>query len=159
LQDKSWGTIITWTYTQSPYLASGEEVFDQMRLSYECGADYVVVFNYAKDLNGPYGTLLEEHFRALDLFWREVVKNPKVAHGGIKAEVALVLPKDFGWGMRKPTDTIWGLWNADSTAQQVWAQVQSKLAEFNSRLDIVYDDPAFPVAGKYIQVFYWNQTK
>jgi hypothetical protein len=61
--------------------------------------------------------------------------------------------------MRNPTDTIWGLWNADSTAQQVWAQVQSKLAEFNSRLDIVYDDPAFPVAGKYSQVFYWNQTK
>jgi hypothetical protein len=78
LQDKSWGTIITWTHTQSPYLASGDEVFDQMRLSYECGADYVVVFNYAKDLNGPYGTLLEEHFRALDLFWREVVKTQRL---------------------------------------------------------------------------------
>ncbi len=53
LQDKSWGTIITWKYTQPPYLTSGDEMYDQMRTSYECGAEYVIIFNYAEDMNGP----------------------------------------------------------------------------------------------------------
>lgn len=158
LHGKSWGTIITWTYTQQPYLTSGEEMYDQMRLSYESGAEYVVVFNYAGDMNGAYGTLQDEHFQALERFWNEIVQNPNVVHGGVKAEAALVLPKDFGWGMRSPTDTIWGLWNANSTAQQTWAQVQNKLAQYGSRLDIVYEDSTYTAAGKYSRIFYWNQT-
>jgi hypothetical protein len=158
LQNKSWGTIITWKYTQAPYLASGQEIYDQMRLSYECGAKYVVVFNYADDMTGPYGTLQPEHFRALERFWRDTVQNPFVWHGTVKAEAALVLPKDYGWGMRKPDDTIWGLWSADSTSGQIWTQLQSKLQQYGSKLDIVYDDPAYPVAGKYSNIIYWNQT-
>ena len=127
LQDKSWGTIITWKYTQPPYLTSGEEMFEQMRTSYECGAEYVVVFNYAEDMEGPYGTLQEEHFQALERFWNEVVQNPNVVHGGVKAEAALVLPKNYGWGMRNPHDIIWGLWNTNSTSEQIWTQLQDKL--------------------------------
>jgi hypothetical protein len=117
-------------------------MYAEMRLSYECGANYVIVFNYAEDMSGPYGTLHEEHFQALERFWNEVVQNPKVVHGGIKAEAALVLPKDLGWGMRNANDTIWGLWNASSTCKQVWTQLQSKLAQYGSELDIVYDDPS-----------------
>jgi hypothetical protein len=158
LQDKSWGTIITWTYTQPPYLTSGDDMYNEMRLSYECGAKYVIVFNYAPDMSGPYGTLQDEHFQALERFWNEVVQNSSVVQGGIKAEAALVLPKDFGWGMRNPTDTIWGLWNTNITSQQVWTQLQSKLAQYDSKLDIFYDDPAYPAAGKYSQIYYWNQT-
>ena len=160
LQGKDWGTIITWTYTVPPYLTSGDEMYSQMRLSYECGAKYVVVFNYAENMTAPYGILQEEHFQALQRFWNEVVKNPTVVHGGVKAEAALVLPKDFGWGMRSQHDTIWGLWKADSTdtTEQVWTQLQSLLSQYGSKLDIVYDDPAYPVAGKYSQVYYWNQT-
>jgi hypothetical protein len=26
------------------------------------------------------------------------------------------------------------------------------------RLDIIYDDPAFPIEGNYSKVYYWNQT-
>ena len=158
LQGKSWGTIITWTYTQAPYLTSGDEMYEQMKTSYECGAQYVLIFNYAENMTGPYGTLQDEHFQALERFWNEVVQNPNVVHGGIKAEAALVLPKDFGWGMRNQYDTIWGLWNADSTSQQIWTQLQSKLAQYGSKLDIVYDDPAHPVAGKYNKIYFWNQT-
>lgn len=91
LQNKSWGTIITWKYTQEPYLASGQEIYDQMRLSYECGAEHVVVFNYAENMTGPYGTLQDEHFQALERFWRDTVQNPFVRHGTVKAEAALVL--------------------------------------------------------------------
>jgi hypothetical protein len=158
LQGKSWGTIITWKYTQQPYLTSGEEMYNQMRTSYECGAEYVVVFNYAEDMEGPYGTLQEEHFQALERFWSEVVQNPNVIHGGVKAEAALVLPKNYGWGMRNSKDIIWGIWGTNSTSEQIWTQLQSKLVQYGSRLDIVYDDPAYPVAGKYGQIFYWNQT-
>ncbi len=158
LQNKDWGTIITWKYTQPPYLTSGDEMYDQMRTSYECGAQYVVVFNYAENMTDPYGTLQDEHFQALQRFWNDVVQNPNVKHGGITAEAALVLPKDYGWGMRHTNDTIWGLWKPDDTSQQIWNQLQNKLAQYGSKLDIVYDDPAYNVTGKYSQVYYWNQS-
>ena len=133
-------------------------MYSQMRLSYECGAQYVVIFNYAENMTAPYGTLQDEHFQALERFWNDVVQNNNGAYGGIKAEAALVLPKDYGWGMRNANDTIWGLWKPDSTSQQIWNQMQNKIAEYNSKLDIVYDDAAYPVVGKYSQIFYWNQT-
>jgi hypothetical protein len=158
LQGKSWGTILTWKYTHAPYLTDGQEMFGQMKASYEAGAEYVVVFNYAEDMSGPYGTLQEEHFQALERFWNQVVQNPNVVHGGVKAEAALVLPQNYGWGMRNPTDKIWGIWNANSTSQQIWIQLQSKLAQYGLKLDIVFDDPAYPVLGKYSQIYYWNQT-
>jgi hypothetical protein len=158
LQGKDWGTIIDWKYNQPPYLPSGDEMYDQMLTSYECGAKYVVVFNYADGMDGPYGTLQDEHFQALQHFWNDVVQNPNVKHGGITAEATLVLPKDYGWGMRHENDTIWGLWKADDTSQQIWNQVQSRLAQYGSKLDIVYDDPAYNVTGKYSQIYYWNQS-
>ncbi|MDR1993545.1 MAG: hypothetical protein LBQ98_08670 [Nitrososphaerota archaeon] len=144
LQGKNWGTILTWTYSQWPYLAMGDVIYDQMQLAYECGADYVVVFNYAEDTNEIYGTLQNEHFQALERFWFEVVKNDNIEHGGIKAEAALVLPRNYGWGMRHPQDSIWGIWNANSTSQQIWAQVQNKLTQYGPKLDIIYDDPTYP---------------
>ena len=64
-------------------------MYTQMRSSYECDAEYVIIFNYAENMTGPYGTLQEEHFQALERFWNEVVQNPNVAHGGIKAEAEL----------------------------------------------------------------------
>lgn len=96
LQGKSWGTILTWKVTQAPYLANGDEIFDQMKTSYEAGAQYVILFNYATDMSGPYGTLQEQHFQALQRFWNEVVQNTTVIHGGIKAQAALVLPRNYG---------------------------------------------------------------
>jgi len=158
LQNKNWGTILTWKYTQEPYLCSGNEMFEQMKTSYEAGADYVVVFNYAQDMTGPYGTLQPEHFEALERFWNDVVKSPWVAHGGVKAEAALVLPADYGWGMRNMNDSIWGIWKPDNTTQQIWNLLQDKLGQYGSRLDIVYEDTAYPVTGKYPQIIYWNQT-
>ncbi len=158
LQGKSWGTILTWKYTHAPYLTDGNEMYEQMKTSYQAGAQYVIVFNYAEDMSGPYGTLQEEHFQALERFWNDVVQNPNVVHGGIKAEAALVLPNNYGWGMRRPDDTVWGLWDANDTSTQIWSQLQSKLGQYGLKLDIVYDDPAYPTAGRYDTVYYWNQT-
>ena len=157
LQGKSWGTIITWKYTEAPYLASGQEIYDQMRLSYECGAKYVVIFNYAEDMNGTYGTLEEEHFQALERFWREVVKNPFVGHGSVNVEAAFVLPKNYGCGLRKPQDTVWGLWQPIGEYQQIWPNLQVTLAKYGEHLDIVYNDSTYALS-RYTKVFYWNQT-
>jgi hypothetical protein len=158
LQNKSWGAIITWKYPEPPYLAKGEEIYSQMRTAYECGAEYVVLFNYAEDMSGPYGILQEEHFEALERFWNEVVQNPWVFHGGIDADAVLVLPRNYGWGMRNPADTIWGLWRPDEKSPHVWMQLWNSLKAYGLRLDIVYDDPEYPVTGKYSQIRYWNQT-
>lgn len=158
LQGKRWGAIITWKYTEDPYLAKGEEIYNQMRMAYECGAEYVVLFNYAENMSSPYGILQDEHFEALERFWNDVVQNLLVFHGGIYADAALVLPRNYGWGMRRSDDTIWGLWGPDEKSQQVWTQLQNSLKAYGLRLDVVYDDPAYPVTGKYSQIYYWNQT-
>jgi hypothetical protein len=126
-------------------------------MSYENGAQYVILFNYAESMSGPYGTLQDEHFQALERFWNEVVQNPIVVHGGVKAQTALVLPENYGWGMRNPNDVIWGIWEPNSASSQTWIQVQSKLEQYGSKLDIVYDDPAYPATGKYNQIYYLNQ--
>ncbi len=154
LQNKDWGTIITWKYMQAPYLPGGDEMFDELKASYMAGAKYAIVFNYAKDMNGTYGTLQDEHFEALERFWHDVVENPSVGSNG--ADAVLVLPRDFGWGMRNPDDKIWGIWGANATSQQVWSVLQDKFSTYGSRLDVVYEDSAFPVEGKYSQVYYWN---
>jgi len=157
LQNKDWGAIITWTYTKPPYLASGDEIYSQIRSAYESGADYVVVFNYAEDMNGPYGILQDQHFNALKRFWNEVVQNPVVSNVG-KGEVAFVLPKNCGWSMRNIDDLEWGVRTATAEAQRAFRLLEDALAKHGSRLDIVYDDPDYPLAGKYSQLYYWNQT-
>jgi hypothetical protein len=156
LQGKSWGTMITWKYNQSPYLADGNEIYEQMKTSYEAGAEYVLIFNYSEDPSNP-NTLQEEHFQALKRFWNDVVRNPQVTHGNIKAEAVLVLPQNYGWGMRHPDDHIWGIWRPDDTSQQIWSQLQNKLDEHGLKLDIVYEDPNYPVTEKYSNIYYWNQ--
>ena len=159
LQNKKWGAIITWKYNHPPYLDSGEAIYDQMRTAYEAGAEYIMVFNYAKDIEGPYGTLQDEHFLALERFWNEVVQSPEVEYGSIKAEAVLVLPEDYGWGMRNPKDKIWGLWNADEKSEQIWELRNLLLQEYGFTLDIVYDDMEYPIiSSNYEQIYYWNQT-
>jgi hypothetical protein len=156
MQGKSWGTIITWKYTHAPYLTDGEEMFEQMKTSYEAGAEYVLIFNYSEDQENP-NTLQEEHYQALEQFWNDIVQNPKIKHGNIKTEAALVLPQNYGWGMRHPQDTIWGIWPADETSQQIWSQLQSKLEQHGLKLDIVFEDPNYPAAWKYFNIYYWDQ--
>ncbi|MDR0470469.1 MAG: hypothetical protein LBH79_01930 [Nitrososphaerota archaeon] len=55
-------------------------------------------------------------------------------------------------------DTIWGVWPANSTSQQIWNQVQIRLNQYGTKLDIVYEDPNYSVADLYRHVYYWNQT-
>jgi hypothetical protein len=60
--------------------------------------------------------------------------------------------------MRNPTDKIWGFWGPDDKSPIIWNAVQKLLSQYSLRLDIIYDDPAFPTQGNYSKVYYWNQT-
>jgi hypothetical protein len=130
-----------------------------MLTSYQAGAKYVVIFNYPQIEDNPYGTLLDEHFEALEKFWHTITDAPKVYDTDFsQAEAALVLPRNYGWGMRRPDDRIWGYWGPDDKSEHIWNISRSLLSEYGLRLDIIYEDPQFPLEGKYSKVYYWNQT-
>ncbi|HLN89336.1 MAG TPA: hypothetical protein VK253_04655, partial [Candidatus Binatia bacterium] len=106
---------------------------------------------------GAYGTLTNDHFNAIQRFWSDITtkKLPDLS----SPEAALVLPKNFGWGLRNPNDTIWGFWLTDNRTQQVAFTTSSLLTQYGAKLDIVYDDPAYPVTkGNYQHIYYWNST-
>jgi hypothetical protein len=127
-----------------------------MKTSYQTGAEYIIIFNYSEDPQNP-NTLQEEHFQTLEQFWNDIVQNPKIKHGSIKANAVLVLPQNYGWGMRHPEDNIWGIWSADDKSQVIWDQLQNKLDQHGLRLDIIYEEPHYSVAGRYQQIYYWDQ--
>jgi hypothetical protein len=159
LQNRTWGTMITWKYNHPPYLDTPENIYNQMQASYEAGADYVIIFNYPTyPETNQYGAMTDEHFEALENFWTDIIKNPDVVHGATEAEAVLVLPKNYGWGMRTPEDKIWAFWGPDENSEQIWNISRQLLAQYGTSLDIVYDDPAFPITGKYPKIYYWNQT-
>jgi hypothetical protein len=155
LQSRDWGIVITWKYNNPPYLDSGSVILDQMRTAYEAGAKYFVLFNYYEGDN-PYGTLKDEHFQALENFWNNVVKNPQVTQGSMKADSVCVLPKNYGWGMRWSEDKIWGVFQADNQTQQLWDFTQTTLKEHGLKTDIVYEDTEFPLPT-YQYVYNWTR--
>jgi hypothetical protein len=157
MQNKDWGTIITWKYTQSPYLDTSENIYNQMVTSYNAGAKYIIIFDYPYNCtDNPYGIMTEKHFQSLEKFWNQILtkSTPNSAH----AEAALVLPKDYGWGMRRLNDKIWGFWGPDNKSPIIWSNIQVLLNKYGLGLDIIYDDPVFPIQGNYTKVYYWNQT-
>jgi len=156
MQNKSWGTMIDWQYLSPPTLMSGNQMYNAMKQSYESGAQYVVVFNDSPDNNAT-GLLQKEQLAAIQKFWKDVVENPRETNN-VTAVDAFVLPTDFGGGLRNQNDNIWGLWPGNSTSQQVWSNLQTALGKYGSKLDIIYNDPAYPVGDRYQHVYPWNQT-
>lgn len=159
-QNKDWGAIITWKYDQPPYLDTGDAVYNQMLTAYEAGAKYVILFNYPQLPGDPYGTLQPEHFEALQKFWYTINTGPNAdsPQDFSQAQAVLILPANYGFGLRRPDDRIWGYWGPDEKSVQVWNITQTLVSTYDLRLNIVYEDPAFPVADKYQEVYYWNQT-
>jgi hypothetical protein len=157
MQNKDWGAIITWKYKQSPYLDTGENIYNQMVTAYNAGAKYITIFDYPyNSTDNPYGIMTDEHFQSLEKFWNQVLI--KSTPNSASAEAALVLPKDYGWGMRSLHDKIWGFWGPDDKSPIIWNNTQTLLNKYGLRLDIIYDDPAFPIQRNYSKVYFWNQT-
>lgn len=156
LQNKDWGIVITWKYNTPPYLDTGSEILDQMVTVYESGAKYIVFFNYYGEDDYPYGTMQEEHYMALQNFWNSVVRNPKIAHGSTKADSVLILPKNYGCGMRWRGDKIWGIFRPDKHEQQLWDLVQSVFQNHTLEIDIVYEDPEYQLIEEYQNTYHWT---
>jgi len=154
LQDKEWGAIVTWTFDGPPYLDDGERLYEDLVLAYDNGAKYFVVFNYPK-IN-DYGILDDGHFLALERFWQKIRVDSD--YSPVVADSVLVLPKNYGWGMRSVNDSIWGLWKADEKSMQIWNISRILLSRYAPCLDIVYDDDRFSLEDKYSEIFYWNST-
>jgi len=157
-QNKQWGTIITWTYTQEPYTEPASQLYDDLVLSYKAGAKYAVIFSYPNNVTS-YGILTDLHFEAIQNFWNYVSNNPQNAVEE-KANYAYVLPQDYGFGFRNANDTIWGLWSSDELSNKVWNDANQLISQYGSGLDIVYDYPQFrnDIASRYDKLFFWNET-
>ena len=156
--DKDWGVIITWKYNQAPYLEGGEELYSDLALAYSAGAKYLVVFSYGNPNVTPYGILTEEHFDALERFWNTVQCNPQ-SIGNNSAEVAYVLPADYGSGLRSAEDGLWGFFPSDQLSAKIYSDIETLTMHYGAKLNILYDEPrTVAKLGNYSQVFFWNQT-
>lgn len=154
VQNKDWGVIITWTYTEPPYMESGEELYKDLVLAYDNGAKYIVVFDSNKEYT--HGILEEEHLQALRQFWEYAQNNPRNSIP-VSDRVAFLLPKDYAYGFRGPDDKIWGFWNADDFSYNLSVTLGKLFTDFEDSLDIVYDDglhPGNPYG--YSKLLYWN---
>jgi hypothetical protein len=154
VQNKNWGAIITWTYDKTPYLESAEELYDDMVLAYNSGANYIVV--YDSSLNYKNSTLTDEHYTALKDFW-SYVKNNIDKHGSLKADVAIVLPQDYAFGFRSPDDSVWQNHQPEVWTRKMYSTVTDLLYHYNNNTDIVYDDQQWEniIQSRYSQVFFW----
>jgi hypothetical protein len=67
-QGKDWGAIITWTYDEPPYLASGPK-YSNMLIAYETGAKYIIIFSIIsrKPIQHTRRRTLRGHAKILDL--------------------------------------------------------------------------------------------
>jgi hypothetical protein len=164
---KDWGAIITWTYMQPPYIASGPEILQDMHLAYDAGAKYIVVFNYPTNPEGnPYGILNEEHFSAMQQFW-SYQQNTARATEQAAATAALVLPQYYGGGLRWADDNVWGpaslswraAWPEDTQTPLIWHNFNLLSDTYGLRLNVVFDGTnAINLVKQYDRVYLWNQT-
>jgi hypothetical protein len=156
VQNKSWGVMITWTYNDPPYIESGEELYKDLVLAYENGAEYILIF----DSNEEYteGILKNEHLDALEQFWDYIQNNPRDVELQ-NDRVAYVLPTDYGYGFRGPEDKIWGLWEADAFSYELCVNLNIFLEQYGTRLDIIYDNGLeTDNTRKYSKLVFWNGT-
>ncbi len=158
-QSKQWGAIITWTYDKQPYLEDADELLQDLAMAYQAGATYLIVFDYPyNSTDNPYGVLSDKHFNVMEQFWSQIHDSPRNVPSCNSERVAFVLPKDYGWGMRRPDDNIWGLFAADNMSLPIWNNMNALTEKYGAKLDIIYDDPQFNVAGTYGEIYYWNST-
>ena len=152
--NKDWGTIITWTYTKSPYIESAEELYKDLVFAYDNGAKYIVVFDGNEGWTR--GILTDPHYDALQQFWEYVHANPRKTTP-VSDRTAYVLPSDYAFGFRGPQDHIWGIWEADALAHNISLSVGSLLRDYGEKLDIIYEDSPRAISSYgYKQVFYWD---
>ncbi len=154
---KDWGAIITWEHNVAPFIESDTALYVDMVNAYKAGAKYVIIFDAPK-LN-TYGILTENHLGKLQQFWNYVQDNPQ-DFGSQKATAAYVMPKDYGFGLRRPDDRIWGLFPPDELSPKIWNDTNKLVKQYGFGFDIIFDEPGVLDAAKirYENLFFWNAT-
>ncbi len=160
VQEKDWGAIIVWNARdpeddEKGIYKTGPEMLQDMQVAYQAGAKYVIIFNFPYD--EPFGILKEEHFDAMETFWNLMHSHQQSSLEKVEADVAFVLPKDYGWGMRWPEDRIWKPeWGPDNRSPLIWDNMNKLIDRYGLRLDIIYNDTKFDFTEKYSEIYYWN---
>ena len=157
--DKDWGAMVTWTYSEPPYIASGPELYNDLVLAYNNGAKYAVVFSYPQ--TALHGILGQEHLDALKDFWNYSHANEPANADYKNVKTAYVLPADYGFGFRSASDSIWGLWSADSQTHNIYSDVDNLIRQKGANFDIVCDYPTLTTdaKGRYEELIFWNGTR
>ncbi len=122
----------------------------------QCGGKYIVLFDYYDSNSNPLGSMKEEHFQALEVFWKDVIKNPDEIRGSIKADSVLVLPQNHGWGTRWMEDKVWGIFKADNQTRQIWDLIQLTMEKQGFNTDIIYADSEFALPIQYQKVYLYS---
>ena len=152
-ENKDWGAIMTWTYTNPPYIESADALYNDMVLAYNNGAKYIVVFDGNEGWTG--GILTQEHLDALQRFWNYIQTNQPKSNPA-SSRTAFVLPNAYGYGFRGPQDHIWGLWEVDDLAYNLSVSVNSMLNQYGEKLDIIYPDGLQPGNNGYNQIINYD---
>ena len=128
-----------------------------MVTAYKTGSKYIVVFNYPK--LDKYGLLTEKHFESLKKFWNHIQNNPQ-DFGTKKGKIGYILPQDYGFGLRRLDDRIWGLFEPDELSIKIWNDINLLVETYGFDLDTIYNEPGVvdSAKNKYEQLFYWNET-
>jgi hypothetical protein len=148
------------------FLENGTELYSDMKLAYDNGADYVVVFDGSENqtATSSLGTLQPEHLDAMKQFWNYALSHERPQKD--PADTAYVLPRDYGFGFRGPNDNIWGFWYpngsspADPLAPQIWSYANSLISTYGLKLDIVYETLSSDLFATlpYDRLIFWNGT-
>ena len=159
MHGKDWGVMITYTYDNPPYLASGPQIYNDMVTAYQNGAKYLLIFDYAYDSTAKvsHGILQQEHLDALKQFWQYVKDHPR-KEIPVNDRAAYVLPADYGYGFRGPNDALWGLWGADNISSQIWSDTTAYAEQYKPNLDIIYADSLNNNSWNYSKLIFWNGT-
>ena len=153
-QNKDWGVMITWTYDHTPYLENATQLYGDMKLAYDNGASYVVVFNSD---GKSCGILDNDQLNAIKQFWQYAKSNSREDNSNDR--VAYALPNGYGFGFRSINDSIWGIWHNDNFSDQQYTEVNNALEQYGSKLDIIFNDQPFKSnSNLYSKTIYWNAT-
>jgi hypothetical protein len=166
-QGKDWGTILTFSpsienSSHTPAYNNVTQFYNSMLLAWQNDAKYIVVFD-APGANHPpttpYGILTNDHLNAMKNFWKYISQHSEPTKD--PAQIAYVLPSDYGFGYRSPNDTIWGIWPADALSQKIWTDTNNLIENYGMKLDIVYENKTgnIPLKLPYQVEIFWNGSQ
>jgi len=107
----------------------------------------------------------------MEQFWEYTQTDGKNAEK-TTAQIALVLPKDYGGGLRRANDNVWApleinppynvtwrkSWPPDTQTTLIWENLNKLSDRYGLKLDVVFDEGNINYTKRYSQVIFWNQT-